>query len=162
MRLFILIGFLLTSTIVFAQYYTPSQIDAIHAGLTAQEGDMYKDTVNDLQYIGVTDGSLKLLSPYLIRVIQVTNNYTISLGESSAVITVISSTPVTLTIPAGLPVGYNISIYQTGTGQVTIAGAGGVTVRNRLSIFRTAGQDAGVGVICTSTNTFHITGDLTK
>ena len=161
-RLLLLAVFILVFGTIKAQYYTPAQINTIHTTLAAQEGDMYKDTVNDLQYIGVTDGSLKLLSPYLVRVIQIMGNYTLSLGESSAVITVNSSTPVTLTIPTGLPVGYNISVYQIGTGQVTISGSTGVTIKNRLSIFKTAGQDAGVGIVCTSSNTFHITGDLTK
>ncbi|MGB1040151.1 MAG: hypothetical protein ACPGVD_04700 [Flavobacteriales bacterium] len=161
MRLITLL-FLFASSIGFSQFYTPTQIDAIHTGLSAHEGDMYKDTVNDLQYIGVTDGSLKLLSPYLVRVIAKTADYTISMGESSAVITFNSSTPVTLTIPAGLPVGYNISVYQIGAGQVTIVGAGGVTLKNRLSTFKTAGKDSGAGIICTSTNVFHITGDLKK
>lgn len=155
----ILIGI---TSISFGQYYTPAQIDAIHTGLTGSEGDMYKDTVNDLQYIGVTDGSLKLLSPYLVRVIAKTADYTISMGESSAVITFNSATPVTLTIPTGLPIGYNISVYQIGAGQVTIVGAGGVTLKNRLSIFKTAGKDSGAGIICTATNVFHITGDLKK
>ena len=61
-----------------------------------------------------------------------------------------------------MPVGYNVSIYQIGTGVVTIQGAAGVTVRHRLLRFKTAGQDAGVGVLSTGTDTYHITGDLTK
>lgn len=164
MKLKILLSIFLISivSVVKGQYYTPAQITSIHSTLTADEGDMYKDTVNDLQYIGVTDGSLKLLSPYLVRVIPLSADYTISLGESSAVLTFNSSVPVTLTIPTGLPIGYNISVYQIGAGQVTITGAAGVTVRNRLAIYRTAGLDSGVGIVCTSTNNFHITGDLTK
>ncbi len=38
----------------------------------------------------------------------------------------------------------------------------GVTVLNRLSRFKTAGKDAGAGLICTSTNNFHLTGDLKR
>lgn len=145
-----------------SQYYTPAQVATIHSTLAGQEGNMYKDTVNNLQYIGVTDGSLKLLSPQFVRVIPKTASHTLSLGESGAVLTFNSTTPVTLTIPAGLPIGYNISVYQIGVGQVTIVGAAGVTVSNRLAIYRTAGQHAGVGIIATSTNNFHVTGDLTK
>ena len=158
----LLIVIVLSMNQSFSQYYTESQINTIHSGLTANEGDMYKDTTNDLQYIGVTDGSLKLLSPKFVRVITKTSDYTISLGESGAVITFNSASPVTMTIPSGLPIGYNISVYQIGSGQVNIIGAGGVSVKNRLLTFRTAGKDSGVGIVSTATNIYHVTGDLTK
>lgn len=161
-NILVILAFLFVCSQGSSQYYTPVQISSIHSTKTANEGDMYKDTVNDLQYIGVTDGSLKLLSPHYVRVINKTANYTISLGESGAVVTFNSASPVTLTIPTGLPIGYNISVYQIGNGQVTISGASGVSVKNRLSIFKTAGKDSGVGIVCTATNTFHVTGDLTK
>ncbi len=162
LKITLLFVFLLSFNSLKSQYYTPTEISTIHSTLLANEGDMYKDTVNDLQYIGVTDGSLKLLTPKYVRVVNKTADYTISLGESGAVITFNSATPVTLTIPVGLPIGYNISVYQIGAGQVTIVGAAGVTVKNRLSTFKTAGLDSGAGIIATSTDVFHITGDLKK
>ena len=157
--LLLILGF---SNLNFSQYYTPAQISVIHTAKSGTEGDMYKDTTNDLQYIGVTDGSLKLLSPHYVRVITKTASYTISLGESGAVVTFNSAVDVTLTIPTGLPIGYNLSVYQLGIGKITIAGAVGVSVLNRLAIYKTAGKDAGAGIVCTATNTFHVTGDLAK
>lgn len=67
---------------------------------------------------------------------------------------------ITLTVPLGLPIGFNVSIYQIGTDAVNIVGAGGVVVSNRLARFRTAGQNAGAGLISTANNVFHLTGDL--
>jgi len=67
----------------------------------------------------------------------------------------------TLTIPSGLPIGFNISLYQIVSGEITIVGSG-TTVKNRLLRFKTAGLDAGVGVICTAANIFYVTGDLKK
>jgi len=91
-----------------------------------------------------------------------TANYTITTADAGKVFTFDSTADVTLTAGAGLPIGFNISVYQIGDGQVTIIGAGGVSIKNRLSRFKTAGKDAGVGLICTATNTFHLTGDLKK
>jgi hypothetical protein len=91
-----------------------------------------------------------------------TVNYTLSTNDNGKVFTFSSTTSITLTVPNGLPVGFNISIYQTNTGQVTVKGARGVTILNRLSRFKTAGLHAGAGLICTSTNNFHLTGDLKR
>ncbi len=93
-------------------------------------------------------------------VVPLTASYTLVNGNNTNVLTFDSITDITLTIPLGLPIGYNISIYQIGDGQVTIVGDSGVQIKNRLSRFKTAGKDAGVGIISTATNIFHITGDL--
>jgi len=59
--LFLFIGLLTCSEIVQAQYYTDLQISNIHNNKTAAEGDLYLDTVNNVQYIGVTSGQLKAM-----------------------------------------------------------------------------------------------------
>ncbi|MGB0869552.1 MAG: hypothetical protein ACPG6V_07665 [Flavobacteriales bacterium] len=41
-----------------AQYYTESQIETINNNESANEGDLYLDTVNNIQYIGITSGHL--------------------------------------------------------------------------------------------------------
>ena len=89
-------------------------------------------------------------------------DYTLVLEDFRKVLTFNSAVDRTLTIPAGLPVGYNISIYQIGDGDVTIVGDDGVMVLNRLLRFRTAGRYAGVGLVSTATNIFHLTGDLKR
>jgi len=95
------------------------------------------------------------------RVVPKTGNYTLQASDDSAVLTFDSTTDVTLTIPAGLPVGFNVSVYQINTGKVIVSGSG-ATVKNRLSRFKTAGKDAGIGIVSTATDIFHITGDLKK
>lgn len=89
-------------------------------------------------------------------------NYTLTLSDNTSVIAFDSTSDVTLTIPSGLPVGYNVSIYQTNSGKVTVQGVAGVSVLNRLNRFRTAGKDAGIGIVSTSSNVFHVTGDLRR
>ncbi len=91
-----------------------------------------------------------------------TASYTVSVSDHNTVITINSSSATTITIPSGLPVGFNISIYQIGTGRVTIAGASGVTLKNRLTRFRLAGKDAAAGIVITASNVAHVSGDLSK
>lgn len=71
--------------------------------------------------------------PSITTISQKTTSYTLSnLNERDTLIEVGSSSATTLTIPAessvNYPVGTTLDILQTGTGQVTIAGAAGVTV----------------------------------
>ena len=91
-----------------------------------------------------------------------TGNYTATLLENNDVINFNSTTDVTLTLPEDLPLGYNISIYQLGNGKITIQGGGTAEVKNRLDKFQTSGEGAGVGVLQTAINVFHLTGDLRK
>ncbi|MGB6269459.1 MAG: hypothetical protein WBF67_10670 [Olleya sp.] len=90
-----------------------------------------------------------------------TASYTLTAADYRCALTFNSSTDVTLTVPAGLPVGYNVSIYQIGSGKVTVIGSG-TTIKNRLMRFKSAGLDAAVGLLCTSTNTFHVSGDVKR
>ncbi len=93
-------------------------------------------------------------------VIPLTGDYTATLQDNGNILTFNSPTDVVLTMPAGLPEGYNLSIYQIGAGKVQFVGAGSVQVKNRLNRFFTAGLDAGAGIVATGTDIFHLTGDL--
>ena len=95
-----------------------------------------------------------------VEVVNKTSNYTLKASDNGKVFTFNSTSAITLTVPSGLFVGFNISIYQTNTGKVTISGATGVNILNRLNRFKTAGKNAGAGLVCTSSNSFHLTGDL--
>ena len=112
-----------------------------------------------LSSTGATTGTV-WVDPKLVSVVNKTTSYTLSAADNGKVFTFNSATAMTLTVPTGLTVGFNISIYQTGVGEVTITG--GATILNRLSRFKTAGKDAGVGLLITATNTAHLTGDLKK
>ena len=63
-----------------------------------------------------------------------TANYTIEVADTGKVIAVNSSSNLTVTVPRKatepFPLGSVLNVYRAGTGTVTIAAAGGVTVRN--------------------------------
>jgi len=96
------------------------------------------------------------------RVLPKSANYTLQTDDDGVILTFDSTTDITLTIPAGLPIGYNVSVYQINTGKVLVSSAAGVSIKNRLSRFKTAGKDAGIGIVSTANDVYHVTGDLKK
>ena len=97
-------------------------------------------------------------------IIQKTAGYTLSaLTERDSLIEVSSASGVTLTIPTNatlaLPVGTSIDILQTGAGQVTIAGAAGVTV-NATPGLKLRTQWSGATLFKRATDTWVVYGDL--
>ena len=94
------------------------------------------DAVYDTLKLGgveFSDGvQVKQGVPSLTTINQQAGAYTVVLTDRDKLVEVSSASGVTLTIPTNssvaYPVGTSIDILQTGAGQVTIAGAGGVTV----------------------------------
>ncbi len=136
-----------------------TDINAINTA-TIQEGALVFDSsLKKIFKFNGTEWKELLTSP---SVFPKTGNYTLIEEDNGNILTFDSATDVVLTIPAGFVIGYNVSIYQIGNGKVTISGAAGVTIKNRLLRFKTAGLDAGAGIVCTANNTFHVTGDLKR
>jgi len=102
------------------------------------EGSLDDLALNNLTAAGVvfTDGTqTKEGIASRTPIIQKTASYTLSaLTERDSLIEMSSSSAMTLTIPTDatltFPIGTSLDILQTSTGQVTIAGAGGVTVNS--------------------------------
>lgn len=100
------------------------------------QGSLDNLAVNNVEVAGVvfTDGiQSKVGVPSITEINQKTAAYTLSaLTERDTIIEVNSSSATTVTIPLDsaldFPVGSTLDVIQTGTGQVTIAGAVGVTV----------------------------------
>ena len=100
------------------------------------EGSLDDLAVNNVEVAGVvfTDGTqTKEGVPSRTPIVQKTDSYSLStLTHRDSMIEVSSTSGTTITIPAessvNYPVGTTIDILQTNTGQVTIAGAAGVTV----------------------------------
>lgn len=128
------------------------------ATTTPNEGSLIynSDTNRVYEYDGTN--WLKLVVE-AVTIKEITGNYTLVEGDDGFAINANSGTDIDITVPTGLVTGFKVTVYQTGTGKVTFIESG-TTIKNRLSRFRTAGIDAGVGLLSTSTNTFHLTGDL--
>lgn len=102
--------------------------------------------------------------PSITEINQKTAAYTTVLSDRDKLVEVQSSSAVTVTIPANAdvayPVGTSFDILQTGTGQITIAGAAGVTV-NATPGLKLRTQWSSATVFKRATNTWVVFGDLT-
>ena len=112
-----------------------------------------------------SDGTqAKVGVPSATTIQQKTASYTLSaVTERDNMIELSSSSALTVTIPAdstvNYPVGTSIDILQTSTGQVTVAGAGGVTV-NATPGLKLRTQWSSATLTKRAANTWVVTGDL--
>jgi len=132
------------------------------------EGSLDDLELSNLTASGIvfTDGTqTKQGVPSLTPIIAKTDSYTLSsLTERDSLIEVSKSTATTITIPAdasvNYPVGTTLDILQTSTGQVTIAGAGGVTV-NATPGLKLRTQWSSATLLKRAADTWVVYGDLT-
>lgn len=91
---------------------------------------------------------------------QTGTTYELDNTDMGDVVTIDNASPVTVTIPAGLPEGFSVVVIQKGAGQVTFA-TSGTTLLNFSSHTKTAGQHAVVTLIQSDTapNTYYLAGD---
>ena len=132
------------------------------------QGSLDNLELNNLVAAGVvfTDGTqAKEGVPSRTPIIAKTDSYTLSaLTERDSLIEVAKATATTITIPTdatlNFPIGTSIDILQTSTGQVTIAGAAGVTVNATPGLkLRTTWSSA--TLFKRAANTWVVYGDLT-
>jgi hypothetical protein len=103
--------------------------------------------------------------PSRTTIVPKVDSYTLSsLGERDSLIEINKATATTLTIPTNAtiawPIGTSIDVLQTGAGQVTIAGAAGVTVNGTPGL-KLRAQWSGVTLFKRATDTWVVYGDLT-
>jgi hypothetical protein len=91
---------------------------------------------------------------------QTGTTYTLLAADNGEIIVWNTGVGATLTIPSGLPVGFNATLIQTGTAAIGITGSG-TTLNSFEGKLRTAGQHAAVSLISYSNNVFNIAGGLT-
>ena len=122
-------------------------------------------TVTPSSGVVFSDGTqTKEGTPSRTTIVQKTDSYTLSaLTERDNFIEINKATATTLTIPANsavaYPVGTSVDILQTGAGQVTIAGAAGVTVNGTPGLkLRT--QWSSATLFKRATDTWVVMGDL--
>jgi hypothetical protein len=87
--------------------------------------------------------------------------YTLLTTDDGKILTMSNASGITLTIPSGLPVGFNCSIIQIGAGQVGITTASGVTLNSFNNQFRIQGQHGRVNLVEYVANIVNISGNLT-
>lgn len=89
---------------------------------------------------------------------QTGTTYTLVASDNGKVVTLSNASAITLTVPAGLPVGFTCGLFQKGAGQVTLSPSS-TTLRHRQSHTKTAGQYAFASLFSHVSNEFIFAGD---
>ncbi len=95
---------------------------------------------------------------------QTGTTYTLVLADRGGLVTLSNASAITLTVPTNASVAYavgtQIGLLQTGAGQVTVAGASGVTVTSFGSLTKLAGNGALAVLVKTGTDSWYLSGQL--
>jgi len=105
-----------------------------------------------------SDGGYRITSSAINT--QTGTTYSLLSTDNGKIITMNNGSAITLTVPSGLPVGFNTTVIQLGTGQVGITGSS-TTLNSFESKFKLAGQHAAASIISYTTNVFNVAGGLT-
>lgn len=100
---------------------------------------------------------------YHIAINNQTTAYTLTLADDGKIVEVLSATAVNVTIPlessVAFPIGTQITVIQTGAGQLTFVPTGGVTLNGNPGV-KTRGQWTAGTLIKRAANTWILLGDL--
>jgi hypothetical protein len=125
-------------------------------------------TGNDLSYtlgnVSTTgnftggNASSSTLSGFGANVLTISANYPLTAADNGRIIQSSSASAITVTIPTGLPTGFNCTIVQMGAGQITFSG----TYLNRTGFTKTASQYAVVSILHLGSNSIIVTGEMSN
>ncbi len=91
---------------------------------------------------------------------QTGTTYTFTINDCGKVLTFNNASPITVTIPTGLPLGFNCTVIQLGAGQVGFTNAAGVTLQSYGNQYKLIGQHASATLFEYSTNIVNLSGNL--
>jgi hypothetical protein len=161
-----------TTEIEYAQF---NASEAVIAGTNISKTGETISVVNAPTFSGLvtassgvafSDGTqTKVGVPSISTITQKTSSYTLSnLNERDTIIEMGSSSALNFTVPTdstlNYPIGTTLDVIQTGTGQVTVVGASGVTI-NATPGFKLRTQWSTATLLKRAANTWIAFGDLT-
>lgn len=123
---------------------------------------IYTGTIEMFPDTGVTIYGNLVASSYILSSSGINAqiaSYTLVEGDNGKIITMSNASPMTLTIPPLLAVGFNCTIIQLGAGQVTIGGAA-VTKNSYQGNLKISGQHGSASIISYASNVYNIAGSL--
>ena len=118
-------------------------------------------TAGNISTTGTLTGgnsSTSSISGFAANVATITANYSITAADNGKVIQSTSASAITVTIPTGLPTGFNCTVVQMGAGQITFSG----TYVNRTGFTKTASQYAVVSILHLGSNSILVTGEMSN
>jgi hypothetical protein len=102
--------------------------------------------------------SASTISGFGANVATISGAYSLTASDNGKIIQSTSASALTVTIPAGLPTGFNCTIVQMGAGQITFSG----TYFNRGGFTKTASQYAVVSIMHLGSNSIIVAGEMSN
>jgi hypothetical protein len=119
-------------------------------------------TVGNVSTTGTLTGgnsSTSSLSGFGVNInTQAGTTYTIDATDNGKVIQTTGASAITITIPAGLPTGFNCTVIQMGAGQITFSG----TYFNRTGFTKSASQYSIISILNLGSNNYIVTGEMSN
>lgn len=125
----------------------------------AQSLMVYDTDVDLYYYFSVSNNSWTAINVGSVKNIASTS-YTLSAIDNGRILDFSAGTTITLTIPDTLPTGFQVSITQSGFGNVTLVASGAMILNNRYGGTQTSGQWAKIGLEVRALNSAVISGDV--
>jgi hypothetical protein len=104
------------------------------------------------------NSSTSSISGFGANVVSASGNYSITAADNGKVIQSTGASAITISIPTGLPTGFNCTVVQMGAGQVTFSG----TILNRTGFTKTASQYSVVSILHLGSNSILVTGEMSN
>lgn len=156
-------GSVIAQAVAGTDYVTPGSLAAVATSGSATDlttgtlanARLASSVLRNDQAVACND---QVISRFAGNTIAVTGNLTLSATHNGAVLVSTSATAINITVPTGLPTGFNCTIVQDGAGQVTVV-ASSTTINGRNGL-KTAAQHAVIAIVPTTTaNSYKVTGD---
>jgi hypothetical protein len=131
-------------------------------GISGSGGITFGSAVNAVSGVsaaGITSDSGYRISSSAISA--QSGSYILTGADSGKIFTMNAATAITMTVPTGLPIGFNTTVIRLGAGNVGISAALGVSINSFQNQVNIAGQHAAVSLISYTTDTFNLAGGLT-
>lgn len=125
----------------------------------AQSLMVYDTDVDLFYYFSISNNSWTAINVGSIKNIAA-SSYTLSAIDNGRILDFSAGTSIALTIPDILPTGFQVSITQSGLGNVVLVASGAMVLNNRYGGTQTSGQWAKIGIEVRATNSVVISGDV--
>ncbi len=118
-------------------------------------------TAGNISTTGTLTGgnsSTSTISGFAANVGTITAAYNITAADNGKILQSTSATAITITIPTGLPTGFNCTVVQMGAGQLTFSG----TYFNRGIFTKSASQYSVISIIHLGSNNIIVSGEMSN
>ena len=124
-----------------------------------------KFKTNNIERINIdSNGAIDLkgnsIQGFKAIIVNKTDSYTLTAEDNGKILTFDATNTITLTVPLGLPIGFNVTLIQKGVGQIVFTAASGVELNNRGGFYSTVEKFSVASIISYASNVLVLSGDL--